>query len=808
MNTVGNTRIYKQCTDASVGFAETLMEQFQQAMTEKLQGLVETTRSGAQQWQLLDILQLMGNKDQRTLGEFKQNLLLSFQRFAKGEISVDDSFNPTQTDTLSLVQNDDLELGLATGSLVKRIEDKFPEELFLVHERLQALVGHTLPAEANPVGPTQLAGGFKETIAVLQLEPKVAILFFKIFEKTLLLNAAGLYQSLNEILAGAGVLPELDFAQAQREKRKQQRPASNTANMQVLDQELQQAEQELGVHTQPEVHQDYPAQTMAQPNPGLPSGAYQQQLFSAISTMQQQSQPPQQPQDMGGEYLPAATQQGIAGQGFPGSGVMGQDVSSQSTNASGEYTQAVPGMPLPRQDLVVALGQVQQHAVAGTAAGVVTTSVAKNLNRLADVAPGRVLPCPIQPVTILVNAIEEQTGISDQQLNEDDINTMELVSMVFEFLIGDNNLPDSVKALLSYLQVPYVKIALIDPEYFAQPVHPARQLLNKLSDAGDRWLNDEGFGQFKVFDEIKDVVDRILNTEELSLEMFDVLLDDFVQYVEKIERKVDQLEKLSAQKAEAEQHLKKVKAFVHKRLKARVKDENIPAPVVALLLYPWFDYLTSIMLRHTEKSEQWQQSLQVVDNLLWSIQIKRTEHEVNRLNNLKDLLHKQIERGLETIGYDHEKGQALLNKINELQQQAVQVIREEDMISDEDVVEVEKMKAETAQREELITAPDFRDMSKEEQALVEKLSLIEFGTWFEFLEEDRAEKLKVAWYNNENLSYLFVNSAGKQVSMLSALDIAQKMITKSARIIAGSTKPFFERALEGIFEKMAARVEQ
>src|SRR5690606_2388714 len=93
-----------------------------------------------------------------------------------------------------------------------------------------------------------------------------------------------------------------------------------------------------------------------------------------------------------------------------------------------------------------------------------------------------------------------------------------------------------------------------------------------------------------------------------------------------------------------------------------------------------------------------------------------------------------------------------------------------------------------------------------ERELVEKLHLIEFGTWFEFQEEDdpgRSQKLKVAWYSPDHLSYLMVNAAGKQVSVMSARELASKMLSKSARIVAGSTKPFFERALEDIYQKMA-----
>jgi hypothetical protein len=248
---------------------------------------------------------------------------------------------------------------------------------------------------------------------------------------------------------------------------------------------------------------------------------------------------------------------------------------------------------------------------------------------------------------------------------------------------------------------------------------------------------------------------------------------------------------------------------VHKRIKTRVTDEHLPASIVAFLLYPWFDYLTSLMLRHGENSEPWQQGLQVVDSLLWSIKPKTTQHEVNRLNNLRDVLRKQIQTGFETIGYNQAKADELLSKIAELQL-AAEKNHQPAKVSEADRTEITRMVKEVTVREKAVLPPDAAEMTPDEKALVEKLRLIEFGTWFEFKEDEKTEpqKLKVAWFNPDNLTYLMVNSAGKQVSMITALEIARKMIAKTARIIAGSAKPFFERALEAIYKKMSAAIPQ
>src|SRR5690606_32065394 len=103
-------------------------------------------------------------------------------------------------------------------------------------------------------------------------------------------------------------------------------------------------------------------------------------------------------------------------------------------------------------------------------------------------------------------------------------------------------------------------------------------------------------------------------------------------------------------------------------------------------------------------------------------------------------------------------------------------------------------------------AGDVRDkdraVSKDEAHLIEKLKLIEFGTW---LESDSGKRLKVAWYNHKTMHYMLVDQQGRKVAMTSALQMAREMIAGKLKIIAGSAKPFFERALENIYHNLNAK---
>jgi len=76
-----------------------------------------------------------------------------------------------------------------------------------------------------------------------------------------------------------------------------------------------------------------------------------------------------------------------------------------------------------------------------------------------------------------------QASILDNQI-------IDIVSILFDFFLDDEMLPDPVKVLIGRLQIPILKAALIDNNFFNLQKHPARRLLDEISRASIGWGND------------------------------------------------------------------------------------------------------------------------------------------------------------------------------------------------------------------------------------------------------------------------------------------------------------------------------
>ena len=111
-------------------------------------------------------------------------------------------------------------------------------------------------------------------------------------------------------------------------------------------------------------------------------------------------------------------------------------------------------------------------------------------------------------------------------ISQDD-RLINFVSLLFEYIIDDHILPAAVRALLSRLQIPILKLARTDDLFFRQRTHPARRLLNGLATVGME-LSDEAIERGDpVFSRMENIVDRLITQFDDDAGVFNVVFHDF-----------------------------------------------------------------------------------------------------------------------------------------------------------------------------------------------------------------------------------------------------------------------------------------
>jgi hypothetical protein len=86
----------------------------------------------------------------------------------------------------------------------------------------------------------------------------------------------------------------------------------------------------------------------------------------------------------------------------------------------------------------------------------------------------------------LLTRVSVKSGKS-RVVEEADEDVINLIALLFEFIRNDRSVPDAFKALIARLQIPLLKVAVLDKSLFSRASHPARRLLNEIAAAVMGW---------------------------------------------------------------------------------------------------------------------------------------------------------------------------------------------------------------------------------------------------------------------------------------------------------------------------------
>jgi hypothetical protein len=765
----------KHCRDLTRGFAYRVFPNFWRHWCKSLLENAEQAKSNKEQLALFEVQNLIAAVQQPAEQEFCQHLGNGFVKFKNKTLNTLTGEERFTGDMLSLVEHSDLEETIAITSITHRAESFYAEHLWSLQQRLALLNdGEKLDERSNPASPVQFCEALRKVLSSLEMDAKTKIIGYKIFDQEVIGQLDALYEEINQYLIQQNLLPNLRFV-----------PNTDTGSHAAAGEQMI-ADESLDLNPIAQLPQDPvldPLQRRASDR--LLSGTlnpndvqYQNSLLNAIKLLQAHIL------HRGVEVGPGP--QGPVVAAHYATARSGGELAPGVAEAPAAYNTQRDLRIYDSQQLVNVLGSMQAHSLEVTQ------------RAFQAVESGGVKLAP-QQVRDVSKQMMEQIASEDASgaVEAGDMQTIDLVGMLFEYMLSDEHLPDSVKALLSYLHTPFLKIAFLDKDFFSQPEHPARVLLNSLAEAGIRWVGNDGSDQYEIFNKIKITVFRLLEDFKNDVRIFAELLIEFNSYTHNVARRQELMERRALEKARGEEKLREAKIQVNEAVRSRTDGRDMPSAILLLLLQPWSDYLSFVLLRYGEQSDSWKRAIAVVDDLLWSLEPKIQQADKVVQLEKQDALLAALEHGFETIGYEQAKGRKLLDAVIALQRLALQSRKAEPAPAPMRS-KLESMAAEKAGQLQDSLQPQTTDETK----IVDSLKMIEFGTWFEF---EGGKRLKVAWFNQKTNHYMLVDQQGRKVSLIAGLQLAREMIAGKAHVIAGSTKPFFERALENIYHTLSER---
>lgn len=255
------------------------------------------------------------------------------------------------------------------------------------------------------------------------------------------------------------------------------------------------------------------------------------------------------------------------------------------------------------------------------------------------------------------------------QVDDDVIN---LVSMLFEFILDDRSLPDSLKALIGRLQIPMLKVAVLDKTFFSRGSHPARRLLNEIASAAMGWSEQDDLQRDVLYQRIEQVVLRLLNDFVDDPGIFSDLLSDFLAYTGDERRRSELLEQRTRDAEEGRAKAELARQQVEQALNERLLGRTLPEVVVRLLQEAWSKVMLLTCLKHGAESEEWRATLATMDDLIWSVESHEAPEARMRLLELVPGLLKSLREGLTSAAFDPFSTSEFFSQLESLHVQAFQ----------------------------------------------------------------------------------------------------------------------------------------
>lgn len=257
----------------------------------------------------------------------------------------------------------------------------------------------------------------------------------------------------------------------------------------------------------------------------------------------------------------------------------------------------------------------------------------------------------IKPSAIRLSILEALALRGESQakaLDQDNEDVINLVEMLFELVLNDNYIPSTIQAMISRLQIPIVKIALKDKDFFNRPSHPARKLLNELTRASVGWSASDASGKDELLERVYAIVQDIVAAEHPDSALFEKHYLTFQEYIEKENKRVKITERRTREYEVGIAKVKFVKESVASTLSECIGEHTVPEAVHELLFNAWSKVLYTIYLNEGPGSEKWAHAVQTAKDLVWSVQ---AHSEISWLKHLP-LLLKNLNEGLTEIAYD------------------------------------------------------------------------------------------------------------------------------------------------------------
>ena len=359
--------------------------------------------------------------------------------------------------------------------------------------------------------------------------------------------------------------------------------------------------------------------------------------------------------------------------------------------------------------------------------------------------------------------------------------TVEIVALMFQAILAEERIPFSARVWFARLQMPVLRVAIAEPEFFGTLQHPARMLIDRMGSCV-MGFDAAAISGSALEGEIRRVVQVIEQYPETGQRVFKLVFDEFVAFLNKYLTQSDATQRLMSVAQQVEQ--KETMAIQYTiELRKMLNDMPVREEIREFLFKIWAEVLAIAALRYGAQDEQTVTLKRAASDLVWAASAKPNRNDRARvIQDLPQLLQR-LRQGMSLLGIEGEPQEAQIKTIGstlsdaflskteaippaKIEAMAKRLANLEDFVTDEgdatdlplDAASIELLLGVDAASLEIV--PDTGHIKVGEDML-QWAHELQVGTWFMLDHNDRVSQVQFVWRSERKQLHLFASSDGR-----------------------------------------------
>ena len=242
--------------------------------------------------------------------------------------------------------------------------------------------------------------------------------------------------------------------------------------------------------------------------------------------------------------------------------------------------------------------------------------------------------------------------------------TIEIVALMFQSILTEDRIPATMRVWFARLQMPVLRVAVSEPDFFATLDHPARRLIDRMGacvmglDNASRTIGDA------LEKEIKRVVQVVEAYPDTGRRVFQTVLVEFEKFLEHFFKNENEASKRGVSLAQQVEQRETLAIQYTIELRRMLNEVPVQEGVRQFLFQVWADVLATSAVRFGGQGPETKVMKRAAADLIWSASAKVTREERAEVIRRLPPLLKRLREGMASAKMTPERQDERINALN------------------------------------------------------------------------------------------------------------------------------------------------